>query len=87
MIGTNKPDAAETVACMMQDRTECRLLRPEAPDRAAVDALLRQRQPLCFSYEDWRRLDELETAGGRRAGRPRVKFTSVDAMAAALGRT
>jgi ferredoxin--NADP+ reductase len=86
VIGTNKPDAAETVVCMMEDRAQGRLLRPEAPEPAAVDALLRQRQPLCFSYEDWRKLDDLEVAAGRRAGRPRVKFTSVEAMADALGR-
>jgi ferredoxin--NADP+ reductase len=85
VIGTNKPDAAETVACMMEDRARGALLRPEAPEAAAVEALLRQRQPLCFSYGDWRRLDALEVAAGRPAGRPRVKFTSVEQMAAALG--
>ena len=86
VIGTNKPDAAETVACMMEDRSEGRLLLPEAPSYEAVEALLRQRQPLCFSYGDWRRLDELEVAAGRRAGRPRVKFMSVEDMTAALAR-
>jgi ferredoxin--NADP+ reductase len=86
VIGTNKPDAAETVVCMMEDRAKGRLLSPEAPAPAAVDALLRQRQPLCFSYDDWRRLDQLEVAAGRGTGRPRVKFTSVEDMAAALGR-
>jgi ferredoxin--NADP+ reductase len=85
VIGTNKPDAAETVAFMMEDRARGALLRPEAPEAAAVEALLRQRQPLCFSYGDWRRLDALEVAAGRPAGRPRVKFTSVEQMAAALG--
>src|SRR6185369_1883198 len=39
VIGTNKPDAAETVACMMEDRAHGRLLRPEAPEAAAVEAL------------------------------------------------
>ena len=85
VIGTNKPDAAETVACMMEDRAAGRVLHPEAPEPVAVEVLLRQRQPLCFSYGDWRRLDELEVAAGRAAGRPRVKFTSVDDMAAAVG--
>ena len=86
VIGTNKPDAAETVACMMEDRAEGRLLTPEAPSPEAVEALLRQRQPLCFSYGDWRRLDQLEVDAGRRCGRPRVKLTSVEDMADALGR-
>ena len=85
VIGTNKPDAAETVAAMMEDRAEGRVLRPDAPAPEAVDALLHQRQPLSFSYGDWRRLDQLEVAAGRATGRPRVKFTSVEAMAEALG--
>ena len=86
VIGTNKPDAAETVACMMEDQARGLVLHPEEPSRAAVDALIRQRQPLHFSYDDWCRLDALEVAAGRRAGRPRVKFTSVEDMAHALGR-
>ena len=86
VIGTNKPDAAETVACMMEDCAQGLLLRPEAPDAVAVEAFLRQRQPLGFSYGDWRRLDALEVAAGRQQGRPRVKLTSVEAMAAALDR-
>jgi ferredoxin--NADP+ reductase len=86
VIGTNKPDAAETVACMMEDQARGLVLHPDEPSRAAVDALVRQRQPLYFSYDDWRRLDGLEVAAGRRAGRPRVKFASVEDMAHALGR-
>jgi ferredoxin/flavodoxin---NADP+ reductase len=86
VIGTNKPDAAETVAGMMEDHARGVVLRPEEPTRAAVDALIRQRQPRHFSYDDWRRLDALEVAAGRRADRPRVKFTRVDDMERALGR-
>jgi ferredoxin--NADP+ reductase len=85
VIGTNKPDAAETVVCMMEDRAHGRVLRPETPQAEAVEALIRQRQALCFSFGDWRRVDEVETAAGRRTGRPRVKLTSVDAMARAAG--
>jgi ferredoxin/flavodoxin---NADP+ reductase len=84
VIGTNKPDAAETVTCMMEDRAQGILLHPEAPQAEAVEALVRQRQPLCFSYGDWRRIDALEVAAGRPQGRPRVKFTSVEEMTAAL---
>jgi ferredoxin--NADP+ reductase len=39
------------------------------------------------TYEDWRRLDALELSNGKNSGRPRLKFTSVDEMMAALGRT
>jgi ferredoxin--NADP+ reductase len=86
VIGTNKPDAAETVACMLEDLTADVRLRPAHPEPDAVEALVRQRQPAWFSYADWRRLDELEVARGRALGRPRLKFTSVKEMLAALGR-
>ena len=86
VIGTNKPDAAETVAGMMEDRARDALLHPEEPTWESVERLLRQRQPRYFSYDDWRRLDALEVAAGRPAGRPRVKFTRVDEMARALRR-
>jgi ferredoxin--NADP+ reductase len=86
VIGTNKPDAAETVAGMMEDVAQSRLLEPVAADREAIARLVSERQPDHVSYEDWRRLDQLEVARGRAAGRPRVKFTRVKDMLAALGR-
>jgi ferredoxin--NADP+ reductase len=86
VIGTNKPDAAETVACMMEDLAAGRVLVPDEPEPDAVDRLVRQRQPQCLSYEDWLRLDEIEVSRGRAAGRPRVKFTRVADMLAALDR-
>jgi hypothetical protein len=36
------------------------------------------------SWADWLRLDALEVERGRAAGRPRVKFTRVEEMLAAL---
>jgi ferredoxin--NADP+ reductase len=86
VIGTNKPDAAETVACMMEDLGQGTTLTPAEPEPAAAERLVRERQPRCFSYADWRRLNELEVSRGRAQGRPRVKFTSVEEMHTALGR-
>ena len=86
VIGTNKPDAAETVACMAEDAGRGRLLAPAEPDAAAVLALVRQRQPQWISWADWQRIDALEVERGRASGRPRVKFTRVEEMLAALGR-
>ncbi|MBI2553184.1 MAG: FAD-dependent oxidoreductase [Candidatus Rokubacteria bacterium] len=85
VIGTNKPDAAETVVSMLEDLAQGTILTPAHPEPAAAEALIRQRQPNCVSYAEWRRLDELEVARGRAAGRPRVKFTRVEEMLAALG--
>jgi ferredoxin/flavodoxin---NADP+ reductase len=86
VIGTNKPDAAETVAGMIEDLARDIHLRPAAPSAAAVDRLIGERQPQYLSYQDWQRLDEMETRRGRETGTPRVKFTRVKDMLAALGR-
>jgi len=85
VIGTNKPDAAETVDCMMADLKQGHILAPTAPDIAAAARLIQKRQPQYVSYEDWLRLDEIEVARGKKQGRPRVKFTQIDEMLATLG--
>jgi ferredoxin--NADP+ reductase len=86
VIGTNKPDAAETVACMVEDLARDIFLRAADPSTAAIERLVAERQPQCFSYQDWLRLDDLEIRRGKETGRPRVKFTTVKDMLAALGR-
>jgi ferredoxin--NADP+ reductase len=86
VIGTNKPDAAETVESMMHDLAADRVLTPAAPDPAAAERLIRERQPRFFSYADWQRLNAIEVAQGRALGRPRLKFTRVEDMLAALAR-
>jgi len=86
VIGTNKPDAAETVECMFEDVARSAVLEPRHPEATAAEALVRQRQPNFFSYADWLKLDAIEVSRGRAQGRPRVKFTSIDEMLAALGR-
>jgi ferredoxin--NADP+ reductase len=86
VIGTNKPDAAETVAGMVEDLARDIHLRPAAPSPAAVERLIGERQPQYLSYQDWQRLDEIEMRRGKETGKPRVKFTRVKDMLAALGR-
>ncbi|MDA0378249.1 MAG: FAD-dependent oxidoreductase [Bacteroidetes bacterium] len=81
VIGTNKPDAVETVECMLEDLSAGRHFAPTETD---IEPLVRSRQPNLFSYQDWLRLDELESARGAASGRPRVKFTSVEEMIAVL---
>ncbi len=86
VIGTNKPDAGETVACMAEDVAAGRTLTPSQPSAEAAEKLVRLRQPKFISYPDWLRLDELEVDRGRAAGQPRIKMTRVEEMLAALGR-
>lgn len=75
VIGTNKRCARETVAGVLEDAAAG--LLPVAPDRTALDDLLRRRQPDALSFADWSRIDVAERLAGRRAGRPRVKFTTL----------
>src|SRR6266498_718797 len=69
VIGTNKPDAAETVECMFEDLAQGAVLEPTRPGAAAAEALVRQRQPNYVSYTDWLKLNEIEVARGRAQGR------------------
>lgn len=86
VIGTNKPDAAETAECMLADLAVGKTLNPTQPGLDAVADLVQSRKPNFVSYEDWLKLDELELATGEAQGRPRVKFTQVDEMLKALGK-
>jgi ferredoxin--NADP+ reductase len=80
VIGTNKTDARETVACMMEDLAGGRTLHPEQPEVAQAAALVRSRAPRVVSYADWTTIDAHERAMGERSGRPRVKLTSIADM-------
>ena len=84
VIGTNKPDALETVKHMLADLAAGKTLTPADSSAAAAEAMVRECQPELFTYADWLRLNEMETAKGEALGRPRVKFTSAAEMRAAL---
>jgi ferredoxin/flavodoxin---NADP+ reductase len=82
VIGTNKPDAAETVEHMWQDLPYIEPA-PE-PDPAAMNALLEERQVQFVSIDQWCKLDQIEIAQGEARGKPRVKFTDRDKIWNAL---
>ena len=86
VIGTNKPDAAETAECMLADLAAGKTLSPAYPELEAAAHMVEKKKPNYVSYEDWLRLDEMETAAGAAQGRPRVKFTEVSEMLEALGK-
>ncbi|HEX9693218.1 MAG TPA: FAD-dependent oxidoreductase [Gemmatimonadales bacterium] len=87
VIGTNKPDAGETVAALLEDIGSGRSLSLEggASDDAVL-GLLAQRQAAWISYRDWKRLDAVERERGEAQGRSRAKLTSAADVAAVLGR-
>jgi len=84
VIGTNKPDALETVEAMLEDVVKGVHFAPEAPTASAAEAMVRSRKPRFVSYEDWKKLDALEVERAQGTERPRVKFTSVEQMLSAL---
>ncbi len=86
VIGTNKACAVETVNLLLSDLADGRLPDPPQPSPDSVTALVATRQPVTFSYDDWKKLDQLETGRGSETGRPRVKFTTIGEMARALGK-
>lgn len=84
VIGTNKPCAAETAESLLADADAGALPPSPSADPAAIEALLRERQPQAVvRYEDWTRVDAVEVARGAEAGRPRVKCTTVEEYLAA----
>lgn len=83
VIGTNKPDAVETADLLLEDAAAGRLATPGAGPEG-VERLLAGRGVRVVGWADWRRLDQLEQSRGKAAGRPRLKFTRVAEMLAAL---
>jgi ferredoxin--NADP+ reductase len=82
VIGTNKKDAQETVDAIFSDASSGGegLHTPDSADAAAVERLLRDRQPDLITYEGWSSIDHHERALGERTGRPRVKLTRIEEM-------
>ena len=83
VIGTNKPDALQTVKCMVADVADGKVLQPAGATAEAAARLVRERQPAFFSYADWLHLNKVEVSRGKEIGAPRVKFTRIDEMLAA----
>jgi len=84
VVGTNKPDAIATVRLMLEDAGA---IGADAAPLAAEDstpALLEEKGVRFITFDDWKRLDALETEAGAKLGKPREKFTTVQEMVAAL---
>lgn len=85
VIGSNRIDSEETVEQLLADFSTGKLGVPQA-DRAALKALLVQRQADMVDREGWKAIDMAEKLAGKAQGRPRVKFTTLeDLLKAARG--
>ncbi len=83
ILGTNKRDAEETIACLAEDLRGGVLREPEAS--GPIDGLLAERKVGVVTVEGWRAIDGRELEAGRGADRPRVKLASRDELLAAAG--
>jgi ferredoxin/flavodoxin---NADP+ reductase len=82
IIGTNKPDAVETVEHLLADAAAGVLQQPTASE--PIHKLLSAREVDYVTYDDWLLLDRIEQQRGEDQGRPRLKFSSIEDMLAAL---
>ena len=80
VIGTNKPDSAETADRLLEDLDRGIITPRPRGSRTMVDQLLQSRGVQVVSFEDWKKLDTLEQARGKPRGAPREKFTSIPEM-------
>jgi ferredoxin/flavodoxin---NADP+ reductase len=83
ILGTNKRDAEETIACLAEDLREGVLPEPAASE--PIDGLLAEREIGVVTADGWRAIDAHELETGRGADRPRVKLASRDELLAAAG--
>jgi ferredoxin/flavodoxin---NADP+ reductase len=86
IIGTNKKDATETVAQLLEDVDQGRVSHREEVTAEAVEALLAEREVQAVMYQGWTSIDELERAAGEKLGRPRVKLRTWDDLLEAAER-
>jgi ferredoxin--NADP+ reductase len=77
VIGTNKKDAADTVARILEDRDAGALNTPTAPDPDDIAAFYAQRAPDSVTWAGWEAIDAHEKSSGEPHGRPRVKLVRV----------
>jgi ferredoxin--NADP+ reductase len=80
VIGTNKPDAVETVTCLLEDADLGALPEAAEPSPDAIEALLRARGVEAVAWRDWQALDVHETNAGAPRKAPREKITDVGDM-------
>jgi ferredoxin--NADP+ reductase len=82
ILGTNKRDADETVACLVDDLRAGALAVSPSAAREEIDELLAARKPDLVEVDGWRAIQAYERERGRDQERPRVKLASHDELLA-----
>jgi ferredoxin--NADP+ reductase len=84
IIGTNKKDANETVALLLEDARAGKL-RPRG--EGTLEGLLAERGAEPVVYAGWEAIDTAERSAGEPHGRPRVKLATWEELLAAARRS
>jgi ferredoxin--NADP+ reductase len=79
VIGSNKPDGVECASQILAD-----IEASAKPGRAALERLLHQRGIRFVTFDDWRRIDEVEIASAKKPA-PRCKLTTLAEILAVVG--
>jgi ferredoxin/flavodoxin---NADP+ reductase len=87
IIGTNKPDAVESANMFLEDLSAGKVLTPMDTSTEAVIDWVTSRKSNYVTFADWEKLDAIELQRGEETGRSRVKFTRIDDMLEALGKS
>jgi ferredoxin--NADP+ reductase len=85
ILGTNKRDAEETIACLVEDLHAGALPEPANTGREQIDRLLAERRPDLVTTDGWRAIDSHELERGHSERRPRVKLASREELLAQAG--
>jgi ferredoxin--NADP+ reductase len=80
VIGTNKKDAAETVALVLADAA-AGVLTPRS--EGDIVGVLAAKGVMAVTYAGWEEIDAVECARGEESGRPRVKLGRWEELLAA----
>lgn len=71
VIGTNKPDAAETVQSLLEDISSAEFKNASTE---AIDKYLKEKNIRVVNKDDWNRINAEELRRGQEQGRDRVRF-------------
>jgi ferredoxin/flavodoxin---NADP+ reductase len=82
IIGTNKPDAEETVKSLLEDLDQ--LNACEVPDTNEVLKFLKDREVRVVTFQEWKKIDAAEIERGVKLSKPREKFARVTGMLSAI---
>lgn len=83
VIGTNKPDALESVNMFLEDVKSGKI---NAIDKANdTTDWLKSKGIRFVTFADWLKIDKAETEKGVASGKPRVKFTRIEDMFHIIG--